>query len=432
MWRMSEQKPEDQTSEEPSPQVDEDPLADTQPRRIQPVMAESAAQPVEDDRAQTAAVSASADESLGGLENTLPPPAEDSAAPGPVPANAAPAPVPAAAHPRQAKNSGKKKPGKGRQSKDLRWLIIPLAGLAALLLIGLISAFGGYSSGIGLRQDAESTQMAQSAEHQFQLGLEDMAQGNYFRARQRFEYVIQLSPDYPGATEKLAEALLYLNATATPTLVPTPTITPTPDTRANEELFNQAQQASLNSEWDKAIEALLALRGKDATYRPVEIDGMLFLALRNRGRDRILKENNLESGIYDLTLASNFGPLDSEASGLMNWTQMYLTGASFWGIDWAQAVDYFSQVAPQMPNLMDGSMMTATERLRLALFEYGNSLAQQGQPCKALKLYEQSYAIGADPQVKTAYDQVAKGCDGGGAEETPNSGGKKNKATPTP
>jgi hypothetical protein len=118
----------------------------------------------------------------------------------------------------------------------------------------------------------------------------------------------------------------------------------------------------------------------------------------------------------------------------MNWTQMYITGASFWGIDWAQAVDYFSQVAPQMPNLMDGSKMTATERLRLALFEYGNSLAQQGQPCKALKAYEQSYAIGADPQVQTAYDQVAKGCDGGGkAEETPNSGGgKKNKATPTP
>jgi tetratricopeptide (TPR) repeat protein len=173
-------------------------------------------------------------------------------------------------------------------------------------------------------------------------------------------------------------------------------------------MFNQAQQASLNSEWDKAIEALLALRGNDASYRPVDIDGMLFLALRNRGRYRILNENNLESGIYDLTLASNFGPLDSEASGLMNWTQMYITGASFWGIDWAQAVDYFSQVAPQMPNLMDGSKMTATERLRLALFEYGNTLAQQGQVCKALKLYEQSYAIGPDPQVQTAYDQAAK------------------------
>jgi tetratricopeptide (TPR) repeat protein len=441
MLRMSELKPEDQTPEEPSPQVDEDPLADTQPKRIKPIAAESPAQPGEDELAQTAAIAAATDaaapESLGGLENTLPPPAgpaEDSSAPSPVPASAAAAAAPGATRPRPAKKNGKKKARKGRQSKDLRWLVIPLAGLAVLMLIGLISAFGGYASGIGLRKNAESTQLAQSAEQQFQLGLEDMTQGNYFRARQRFEYVIQLSPNYPGATDRLAEALLYLNATATPTLMPTPTITPTPDTRANEDLFNQAQQASLNSEWDKAIDALLALRANDPTYRPVDIDGMLFLALRNRGRYRILNENNLESGIYDLTLASNFGPLDSEAAGLMNWTQMYITGASFWGIDWEQAVNYFSQVAPQMPNLMDGSKMTATERLRQALFEYGNSLAMQGQPCKALKAYEQSYAIGADPQVKTAYDQVAKGCEGGGggSEETPNPGGKKNKATPVP
>ncbi len=242
-----------------------------------------------------------------------------------------------------------------------------------------------------------------------------------------------MSPTYPGATEKLAEALLYLNATATPTLAPTPTITPTPDTRANEELFNKAQQAVLNSEWDQAVEALLALRSNDAAYRPVDIDGMLFLALRNRGRDRILKENNLESGIYDLTLASNFGPLDSEADGLKSWTQLYITGASFWGIDWAQAVEYFQQVAPQMPNLMDGSKMTATERLRQALFEYGNSLAQQGQFCKAMGLYEQSYAIAPDEEVQIAYDQAAKGCEGGeSAQETPTGGGKKNKGTPTP
>jgi tetratricopeptide (TPR) repeat protein len=446
---MSEMKPEDQDPTASSPQTDEDALADTQPRRVRPAPAVEPEQS-QDILAQTAAIAAATNEPIGGLENTLPPPSETEVTPKPVEAPPAvalpvtdpPAPAlvaasdsPAAAvpRPRPVKKAGKKKPRPFWQRKDLRWLIIPLLGLVGLLLIGLISAFGGYSSGLNLRRAAESTQVSQSADQQFQLGLQDMAEGNYFRARQRFEYVIQLAPEYPGATEKLAEALLYLNATATPTQAPTPTITPTPDTRANEELFSRAQQAILNSEWDQAVEALLALRGKDAAYRPVDIDGMLFLALRNRGRDRILKENNLESGIYDLTLASNFGPLDSEAEGLKSWTQLYITGASFWGIDWAQAVDYFSQVAPQMPNLMDGSKMTATERLRQALFEYGNFLAQQGQFCKALPLYEQSYAIAPDEQVQLAYEQAAKGCDGGGsAEETPNPGGKKNKSTPTP
>jgi tetratricopeptide (TPR) repeat protein len=433
---MNEMNPDDQNPEGPPPEMEQDPLADTQPRRIQPLPTESEIEPSQADLAQTAAISAgAADESLGGIENTLPPPAEPGEgepSPDLSPVSAVLAPAAAQARPRPVKKNGKKKRRKGWQSKDLRWLIFPLAGMAGLLLIGLISAFGGYSAGIGLRQAAEGTQVAQSAEQQFQLGMQDMAEGNYFRARQRFEYVIQLAPNYPGATEKLAEALLYLNATATPTPVPTPTVTPTPDTRASEELFNQAQQAILNSQWDQAVEALLALRGNDPAYRPVDIDGMLFLALRNRGRDRILKDNNLESGIYDLTLAANFGPLDSEADGLKSWTQLYITGASFWGIDWAQAVDYFSQVAPHMPNLMDGSKMTATERLRLALFEYGNTLAQQGEVCKALKYYEQSYAIGPDPQVQAAYDQIAKACDGGGGAETPNSGGKKDKPTPTP
>jgi tetratricopeptide (TPR) repeat protein len=445
---MSKTKPEGQNPDASTPQTGEDALADTQPRRVRPVPAAEASQDQES-LAQTAAIPPG-DEPIGGLENTLPPPStletpgtpvsaqasetlSNTTLPGMETKAAADASGSAAPKPRPAKKPTRKKPRPFWQRKDMRWLMIPLLGLAGLLLIAVISAFGGYTSGLSLRRAAESTQVAQSAGQQFQLGLQDMADGNYFRARQRFEYVIQLAPDYPGATEKLAEALLYLNATATPTLVPTPTITPTPDTRANEELFSRAQQAILNSEWDQAIEALLALRGKDAAYRPVDIDGMLFLALRNRGRDRILKENNLESGIYDLTLASNFGPLDSEAEGLKSWTQLYITGASFWGIDWAQAVDYFSQVAPQMPNLMDGSRMTATERYRLALFEYGNFLAQQGQFCKALSQYEQSYAIAPDEQVQLAYEQAAKACDeGGSAVETPNPGGKKNKSTPAP
>jgi tetratricopeptide (TPR) repeat protein len=455
MCRMNEMEPENQNPAV-SPQADNDILADTQPRRVRPA---PAAEPegAQEELAQTQAIPAAVDELPGGLENTLPPPPEpemeaaatpaglENTLPPPPESQVAEAPVAAQleaapllttaapATPRPPKKNGKKKPRPFYRRKDLRWLIIPLLGLVGLFAIALISAFGGYSSGIGLRRAAESTQVAHSADQQFQLGLQDMDQGAYYRARQRFEYVIQLVPNYPGATEKLAEALLYLNATATPTLAPTPTITPTPDTRATEELFNKAQQAILNSEWDQAVEALLALRANDPAYHPVDIDGMLFLALRNRGRDRILKENNLEAGIYDLTLASNFGPLDSEAEGLQSWTQLYITGASFWGIDWAQAVEYFQQVAPQMPNLMDGSKMTATERLRQALFEYGNTLAQQGQFCKAMALYEQSYAIAPSDEVQIAYDQAAKGCDGGGAaQETPTGGGKKNKGTPAP
>jgi tetratricopeptide (TPR) repeat protein len=371
----------------------------------------------------------------GAPENALPgatagaPVDAPAGAPGSPPVSSKPA-----ARPGSKKKGAAARPGrKARKKSDFTWLLLPILGIVALFVVGLLSAFGGYASGIDLRRDAASTLVAGQADEQFQLGLDDLAQGNYFRARQRFEYVIQVNPNYPGATEKLAEALMFLNATATATLQSTATLTPTPDMRDQEELFNQAQQALLNSQWEQAIEGLLALRQKDETYRPVEIDGMLFIALRNSGKEKILKAD-LESGIYDLNLASQFGPLDSEAKGLQSWTELYITGASFWDLDWAQAVNYFQQVAPQMPNLVDGSGMTANDRLRVALFEYGNNLAQQGKACQAVSMYQQSLAIAPDTDVNQALERAAGACSTGGpvVEGTPKPNKKKTPAPGAP
>ena len=318
---------------------------------------------------------------------------------------------------------------KRSDSRRITWLLLPLAGVALLIWIGIMSAFGGYASGLSMRRGAASTQEAAAVEEQYQLALQDIEQAQYFRARQRLEYIINLEPDYPGAAEKLAAVLLELNTTATPTLLPSPTFVPTPDTRGVQEIFNQGQQTLFNSEWTPAIETLLVLRKTDPTFRAVDVDGMLFVALRNRGKDKILKEADLEGGIYDLTLASKFGPLDAEAQGLLNWSTLYITGASFWGIDWEQVVSYFEQVAPQTPNLMDGSKMTATERLRLGLFELGNMQASRGQFCKAVKSYQRSLEIAQDTKVQQAGQVAAQGCaTGEQPETTPNP--KKPKKTP--
>lgn len=289
-----------------------------------------------------------------------------------------------------------------------RWVVVGLGALI-LLSVALLSSVGGYISGIGMRREAESTQVAVVAQEQYQLGVQDMQQGEFFRARQRFEYVIKLDPDYPGALDKLAEVLLALNTTATPTLAPTPTLIPTADQRGVQGMFEQAQQHILNSNWDSAIQILLDLRKADPAFRAVDVDGMVFLALRNRGRMKILNAD-LEGGIYDLTLAAKFGPMDAEAQGLLTGASLYITGASFWGIDWEQVVNYFQQIAQQYPGLMDGSKMTATERYRLGLFEYGNWLAGQGKACKAVEYYLQSLSIGYDPKVEQAGQAASKAC----------------------
>ncbi len=300
----------------------------------------------------------------------------------------------------------RKPPGK----RNISGLGRTFLGVLALVIIALLSGLSGYASGIGMRKGAEATQVAQAVDTQFQMGVKELEEGQYFRARQRFEYVIRIDPAYPGAVDNLAQALMYLNTTATPTLVPTPVSTPTPDLRGVQELLDQSKQFILDANWDNAVNALLSLRKADPEFSTVDVDGMLFLALRNRGRDKIINQADLEGGIYDLTLASQFGLLDTEAKGLLNWTSLYITGASFWEIDWGQAAYYFGQVAPHLPNLRDGSGLTAIQRYRTSLFNYAKLLAQDKRWCDAAAQLEIALRYVSDAELQNAYADLSQRC----------------------
>jgi tetratricopeptide (TPR) repeat protein len=282
--------------------------------------------------------------------------------------------------------------------------------LAALLLIATTSAVGGYFSGINERTNYEVTQVAQQVEEQFQLGLQDMEAKRYELARQRFEYVIKLDPNYPGVTEQLAMVLLEINTTATPTLVPTPTLTPTPDMRGAGELFSHAQILLADGKWTEAIDTLLKLRKDEPDYQTIKVDSMLYVALRNRGVDRILREGDLEGGTYDLALAEKFGPLDVEASNMRTWADLYKTGASFWGLDWGQSAYYFGQIIIVAPNLRDNTNLTAAERFRIATIKFGDLLAANKEWCLAQEQYEAAFSLGSDPSVEPTASWVTKKC----------------------
>lgn len=296
--------------------------------------------------------------------------------------------------------------------------LITFIGILSLIIIVVISAWSGYSSGINARTAVEATQVASEVENQFNLGVQDLNEGQFLRARQRFEYVIELNPNYPGVTDRLAEVLLLINATATPSPMPTALPTITPDMRVLEEsgeieaLFSQAEQQFLNDDWSGAIESLLQVRKKDSSYRMVQIDGMLFIVLRNLGIQKISQFGELEEGLYYLSLAQRFGPLDSEAQGLLTWTKLYITGASFWELDWSQAVHYFSQVAPQLPGLRDGSGWTAKERYRLALIGFADTLMLAGDPCQALENYQLSLSLAYDPDAEQSMLEALRQCEG--------------------
>jgi len=260
--------------------------------------------------------------------------------------------------------------------------------LIFLVIIGL-GVFGGYQSGIGIRQRAELELKSQQLSDQFSRALVDIQFGNYNAAQQRLEYILKLDPSFPGAMEKLTEVMVLANA---PT--PTPVVSPTPqlivDDTNYEALLAQAKQLVSAGQWENALTVLDTLRSKDASFHTVDVDGMYYFSLRNWGVD-LIKAGNLEGGIYELTLAERFGPLDSTANYLRDNARAYINAASFWELDWKTASQAFSFLSGS--GIWDGTM-TATERYRIAAMRYGDELYAQEQFCAAYEQYQAADAAG--------------------------------------
>jgi len=276
------------------------------------------------------------------------------------------------------------------------WLSI----LVLILALGF-GGLAGYGKGVSERMNAQKALLTQQLDAQFALVQQDMDAGRYGVARQRLEYIIEQDASFPGATDKLAEVLVKQAITPSPVPSETPTITPTPDMRGQEAIFSQAQQQLGAKDWNSLMGSLDMLRKADPTYKAAVVDGMYYNALRNRGVDQILgigayKTSNMEGGIYDLTIAERFGPLDGYADGLRTFSRMYIVGASFWDVNWPQAVEYYRQVSNFAPNLRDASNITSSQRLYQALLKYGDQIAvlpKMKDRCRALDLWNEANGI---------------------------------------
>lgn len=283
-------------------------------------------------------------------------------------------------------------PGRTQPLKPVKkkrdWRAISLTVLGVLALVGL-GSMGGYWSGRELRKSTEQGLRSKQLTEQFQYALVDEQFGRYDAAQQRLQYIIQHDPSFPGAQAELAKVLVQ---SSIPTAVPTATITPTPDVRGEEAMFATAQQLIAAGDWGNVISQLDQLRKNDPNYKTVQVDGMYYFALRNYGVQLIQKEGNLEGGIYQLTLAERFAPLDNSAAGLREGARGYLQAASFFGVDWARSVQAFQQVASGWPSLWDGTM-TASARYHEALMRYGDQLFKQGDACGAYTQYQAAAGI---------------------------------------
>ncbi len=296
------------------------------------------------------------------------------------------------------------------------WLAVVV--LVVLIAIGIL---GGYGSGMGKRFSAQDTLVTGQLQEQYQLGVEAVKAGEFEVAKQHFEFIIQHNPEFPGVQAAYTNMLVQMMITPTPTITLTPTISPTPDSRGVDEIYNNivalltAPGADLcGRDWDGIIAKLDSLRKADITYHAAEVDGMYYISLRNRGMCKIYPQTfepnascqdlhiNLEGGIYDLTMAEAFGPLDTAADGLRTWARMYIAGASFWDQDWVQAQNFFAEVMASVPHLADSTCTSAIERWRLATIGYANQLWARGDFCGANQQFKAAFSIDS-PNNATVY-----------------------------
>jgi tetratricopeptide (TPR) repeat protein len=320
-------------------------------------------------------------------------------------------------------------PAKTKKHNSL-WITILV--FLSILIIGILL---GYQNGLQDRRGAAAVMLEQQLQDQFQMGVKAMDSGLYQVALQNFQFILEKDPNYPGAQDKLVEVLLKLSLSPTSEGTITPMFTATPDTRGVDAIFQSAQAAIATKDWGAAINALDALRKADPTYKAVQVDGMYYIVLMQQGESKIAntdcKSINLEGGIYDLTLAERFGPLDNYAQGLREWARMYITGASFWDIDWEQAVYYFNQLYLTTPYLMDSSCETAVQRYRYAAIKYADTLVTSGDVCGAKQYYDIALNIANNdnnlvvPTATYAWEQCEK-------NNTPTPEPVRNTETPTP
>ncbi len=292
-----------------------------------------------------------------------------------------------------------------------RWKWV-LGGLLAFVLLLGAGAASGYQGAIMARQSEQQLQNAVEANYQFQLGLTDLQQGACQRAKDRFVYVIQLVPSYPGVQDQLIAASMCAGSTPEPGGVVEGGDTeagpsPTPDLRGAEQIFVDAQANLAAANWDALLPMLDTIRKNFPDYQPIEVDRMYYISLRNRGTTRI-SDGDLERGIFDLNRAEEIAPVDAQAQNLRQWAVWYIVGASFWEVDWAQSVQYFQYVAAAAPHIHDLSFFTAQDRLAEALIGYAGELileaqrlASDKQWCTAEeKMYESSSYSPLAPEVE--------------------------------
>jgi tetratricopeptide (TPR) repeat protein len=231
---------------------------------------------------------------------------------------------------------------------SLIWVI-----LGALVLSIAAGSVAGYFAGKDRYARNHETQIFTADLDQFQLAESDFAAGNFSVALQRLDWIKKNEPDFPGEADLRQKVLAAMKATPTPMPTETPVPSPTLDAPRAEQLLAQAKQQFVDKQYPEMIRTLLTMKVEIPDYQPGRVDGLIWVALRYNGVHLIKDTNRLTEGMYYLSLAANYAPLDREAQNQVdfawNFLFTYQNAYYYRAKDIEESLKYFEQAIAMRP-----------------------------------------------------------------------------------
>jgi hypothetical protein len=235
---------------------------------------------------------------------------------------------------------------------DLTPLIIGLL-VVTMLIVGLcIAAYVGYKEG------ADPSRVVAVATITSDVRLQD-------------------NPDNPGDSDMLNETGDLVYSTEIPLLESTKTMIAERDFLTISERLSVIRISYDNQEWQNVISNIDMLKASNVDYDRDLLDGILFVALRNRGM-QLIEDGDLELGLADLEHAEQMTGLDEVANQRRRWAYLYLSASMFWDINWKIVVDNLYILHQIAPNFRDTS-----NKLWKARTYYGMALLEVEEYCLA-------------------------------------------------
>ena len=291
------------------------------------------------------------------------------------------------------------------RSFDTSPFVISLSVITVLVVALSLMAYAGYRVGTSQNRIVATTTMASEVALQYDLASKDIDMGQYALAVERLEFVVNTEPDYPGVTDLLDQTRGKVDPTAMPIIESTNVVIVRQDQMNSAERLKIIRISYANQEWQNVISNIDILKASSADYDHDVVDGILFVALRNRGIQRI-EIGDLELGMADLEHAEHITELDQVANQRRRWASLYQSASTFWNINWQIVVDNLYILHQIAPNFRDTSSKLWTARIL-----YGETLLKEENYCLAEEQFAFALDLKQEESLKVKWTESVSDCD---------------------